>query len=214
MAKKTTKKSAKKTARKTVAAKTSSTKKTASKKPATKTATASKPAAPVNPALIAVGRKAPAFTLKDQDGNTHKLSDYAGRPLVLFFYPKDLTSGCTVEACAFRDLMPKFDTAQAAVLGISILNTKSKAKFAAKESLNYPLLADDAEGPDGKPDPVVAKKYGVWVQKSMYGNTYMGVERTTYLIAPDSTVAHRWDKVNVEGHAEEVLKAVQQLRTQ
>ncbi|MGP1272128.1 MAG: peroxiredoxin [Phycisphaerales bacterium] len=160
---------------------------------------------------IEPGKKAPAFTLADQDGVKHKLGDYAGRPVILFFYPKDLTSGCTDEACQFRDLLPKFAKSEAQVLGISILGTKSKKKFADKEGLPYPLLADDRENDEGKPDPVVAQKYGVWVEKSMYGKTYMGIERTTYLIDGDGKVAQRWDKVKVPGHAEEVLEAVRAL---
>lgn len=160
---------------------------------------------------IEPGKKAPAFTLADQDGTTHKLSDYAGRPVVLFFYPKDLTSGCTDEACQFRDLMPKFGKVEAQIFGISILGTKSKKKFADKEGLTYPLLADDRETDDGKPDPAIALKYGVWVEKSMYGKKYMGIERTTYLIDGDGKVAQRWDKVKVPGHAEEVLAAVKKL---
>jgi len=161
--------------------------------------------------MIDPGRKAPAFSLKDQDGNTHRLSDYAGSPVVLFFYPKDMTSGCTQEACEFRDLMPKFGKSRAQVFGVSILGTKSKAKFAAKEGLDYPLLADDAVNDDGKPDPKVAQKYGVWVDKSMYGRTYKGIQRTTYLIDGKGKVVRRWDKVSVPGHAAEVLGAVREL---
>lgn len=157
------------------------------------------------------GKKAPAFTLKDQDGTAHKLSDYADRPVVLFFYPKDLTSGCTAEACQFRDLTKDFEKAGAVVLGISILDTKSKKKFADREGLTYPLLADDALGDDGKPSPKIAQKYGVWVEKSMYGKTYLGLERVTFLIAPGGKVAQRWDKVKVPGHAEAVLEAVRDL---
>lgn len=162
-------------------------------------------------ALIEPGRKAPAFTLADQDGNKHALKDFAGKPLVMFFYPKDLTSGCTTEACDFRDLAKDFGKAGAAVVGVSILSSKSKKKFADKEGLSYPLLADDREDEDGKPDPVVAAKYGVWVEKSMYGKTYMGIQRTTYLIDADGKVAQRWDKVKVSGHADEVLQAVRDL---
>ena len=158
--------------------------------------------------LIEPGKKAPAFTLADQDGTKHKLSDYAGQPVILFFYPKDLTSGCTDEACQFRDLMPKFAKMEAQIFGISILGTKSKAKFAEKEGLTYPLLADDRENEDGKPDPAIAQKYGVWVEKSMYGKKYMGIQRTTYLIDGNGTVAKRWDQVKVPGHAEQVLEAV------
>jgi peroxiredoxin Q/BCP len=150
--------------------------------------------------LIDPGKKAPAFTLADQTGRTHTLADYAGRPVVLYFYPKDDTPGCTAESCAFRDNLPKFTAGKAAVLGASILDEASKAKFAAKYSINFPLLAD--------PHHEVAEKYGVWQEKSRYGRKYMGIVRTTYLIGPDGKVARRWDKVKVEGHADEVLAAV------
>lgn len=153
--------------------------------------------------LIEPGKKAPAFTLKDQDGKTHKLSDYAGRPLVLYFYPKDDTPGCTAEACAFRDNLVRFKPGKAAILGVSILDEGSKAKFATKYDLNFPLLADA--------DHEVADKYGVWQERSMYGKKFMGVARVTYLIGPDGKVARRWDKVKVEGHADEVLEAVNEL---
>ncbi len=152
---------------------------------------------------VEAGRKAPAFALKDQDGRTHKLADYAGRPVILYFYPKDDTPGCTKEACAFRDLLPRFQTGKAAVLGVSVLDVASKARFAAKHRLNFPLLAD--------PDHAVAEKYGAWKRKSMYGKTYMGVGRTTFLIGPDGRVARRWDDVRVNGHAEEVLAALDEL---
>ncbi len=155
-------------------------------------------------AKIEVGRKAPVFTLKDQDGKAHKLADCAGSPVVLFFYPKDMTSGCTAEACDFSRV-------EAQVFGVSIMDSKSKRKFADKEGLTYPLLADDALNEAGKPDPKVCQKYGVWVEKSMYGRTYMGIERTTYLIDGDGKVARRWDKVKVPGHAAEVLEAVREL---
>ena len=161
--------------------------------------------------LIEPGKKAPAFSLKDQDEKLHKLSDYADRPVVLFFYPKDMTSGCTTEACDFQELMPRFKRGKAQVLGISILNTKSKRKFADKEGLKYPLLADDRVNTEGKPDPEICQKYGVWIEKSMYGRKYMGIQRTTYLIAPGGKIAKRWDKVSVTGHADEVLAAVKEL---
>lgn len=115
------------------------------------------------------------------------------------------------EACAFEDLGKKFAKAGAAVVGVSILPPKSKKKFAEKEGLSYPLLADDRVNDEGKPDPAVCAKYGVWVEKSMYGKTYMGIQRTTYLIGADGKVVQRWDKVKVPGHAEEVLEAVKGL---
>ena len=154
--------------------------------------------------LIDPGRKAPAFHLNDQAGQPHALADYAGRPVVLYFYPKDDTPGCTTETCNFRDLLPRFSTGKAAVLGVSILDEKSKAKFAKKHAVNFPLLAD--------PNHEVAEQFGVWQEKSRYGRKYMGIVRTTYLIGPDGTVARRWDKVKVEGHAEEVLAALSEVR--
>lgn len=150
--------------------------------------------------LIDPGKKAPAFSLKDQNGKTHSLADYAGKSVILYFYPKDDTPGCTTETCAFRDNLPKFTTSKAVVLGASILDEASKAKFAEKYSVNFPLLADA--------DHAVAEKYGVWQEKSNYGKTYMGIARTTYLIGPDGVVKRRWDNVKVDGHAEEVLGAV------
>lgn len=160
---------------------------------------------------IKAGRKAPAFKLQDQEGTTHALADYAGAPVVLFFYPKDSTSGCTQEACDFRDQRAALKKLGARVLGISILDTKSKAKFAIKNDLNFPLLADDRVDGDGKPDPVVAQKYGVWVEKSMYGRTYMGIERTTFLIDAQGKIARVWSKVKVPGHVDEVVAALKAL---
>jgi thioredoxin-dependent peroxiredoxin len=154
-------------------------------------------------ALVEPGRKAPAFALPDQDGTTHRLRDYAGRPLIIYFYPKDDTPGCTREACAFRDALPDFKKGRAAVLGVSALDTASKAKFARKHRLNFPLLAD--------PDHAVADKYGVWMKKSLYGRSYMGLGRVTYLIGGDGKVARRWDNVKVDGHAADVLRAVDEL---
>ena len=153
--------------------------------------------------LIDPGKKAPAFKLKDQDGTVRSLSDFAGKPVVLYFYPKDDTPGCTTESCDFQSRLPAFRKSKAEVLGMSILDEKSKAKFAAKHGLTFPLLADA--------DHAVAEKYGVWQQKMRYGRKYMGIVRTTYLIDGDGKVARRWDKVQVDGHAEEVRKAVEDL---
>ena len=150
--------------------------------------------------MVKVGDTAPAFALKDQEGHTRQVHDYAGRPLVLYFYPKDDTPGCTKEACSFRDALPKFQKNNAAVLGISVLDIASKATFAAKHALNFPLLADE--------DHAVAEKYGVWKKKSLYGKSFMGIARTTFLIGPEGRVVRRWDDVKVDGHAEEVLAAV------
>jgi len=153
--------------------------------------------------LVEPGRKAPAFSLPDQEGRTRSLKDYAGRPVIVYFYPKDDTPGCTKEACAFRDALPGFKKGKAALLGVSVLDTASKAKFAKKHGLNFTLLAD--------PDHEVAERYGAWKKKSMYGKSYMGVARMTYLIGPDGKVAQRWDDVKVDGHAEAVLAAVRAL---
>ncbi len=154
--------------------------------------------------LIDPGKKAPAFTLNDQSGQPHALTSLAGRPVVLYFYPKDDTPGCTAESCAFQDNLPRFAaTGDTVVLGVSILDEKSKAKFAKKHNLTFPLLAD--------PDHAVAEKYGVWQEKSRYGRKYMGIVRTTYLIGADGKVARRWDGVKVDGHVEDVLAAVKDL---
>jgi len=152
-------------------------------------------------ALIDHGKKAPVFTLKDQIGQTHRLSDYAGRPVILYFYPKDDTPGCTAESCDFQSKLPDFTLRQAAVFGISILDENSKAKFAAKHGLTFPLLADA--------DHAIAEKYGVWQEKSRYGRKYFGIVRTTYLIGADGKVQRRWDNVKVDGHVDEVLAALE-----
>jgi peroxiredoxin Q/BCP len=153
--------------------------------------------------LIEPGKKAPTFSLKDQHGKTHRLADYAGRPVVLFFYPKDLTSGCTKEACAFQESLPRLKPHKGIVLGISILDEASKARFAQKYGLEFPLLADA--------DHAVAEQFGVWQKKSLYGRQFQGIVRTTYLIGRDGKVARRWDKVKVDGHADEVLDALASL---
>ena len=153
--------------------------------------------------VLEPGQKAPAFSLPDQQGKTHTLADYAGRPVVIFFYPKDSTPGCTKEACTFEATLPKFGTSKTAVLGMSVLDSASKAKFAKKYDLTFPLLADE--------DHAVADRYGAWQQKSLYGRKYMGIARITYLIGPDGKVAKRWDSVKPAEHPAEVLAAVQDL---
>ena len=151
-------------------------------------------------ALIDPGKKAPAFSLKDQNGKTHRLSDYAGQHVILYFYPKDDTPGCTKESCDFQSSLPTFKASKAAVFGVSILDEASKAKFAGKYGLTFPLLADADHG--------VAEKYGVWQKKSRYGRSYMGIVRTTYLIGPDGKVVERWDNVKVDGHVDAVAAAI------
>ncbi len=154
--------------------------------------------------LIEVGKTAPAFSLTDQAGKKHNLKDYRGRWVVLYFYPKDDTSGCTKEACQFRDADDALSAAGTVVLGVSPDDETSHAKFTKKHALNFDLLAD--------PEKRVCEKYGVWQEKSMYGRKYLGVVRTTYLIDPEGKVAKRWDKVKVPGHAVDVLKAIESLR--
>ncbi len=150
--------------------------------------------------LVEPGKKAPSFALKDQHGRTHRLADYAGRSLIVYFYPKDNTPGCTQESCDFQSTLRTITRRKAAVLGVSILDEKSKAKFADKHGLTFALLADA--------DHAMAERYGVWQKKMRYGRTYMGIVRTTYLIGPDGKVIQRWDNVKVDGHADAVGAAL------
>jgi len=150
--------------------------------------------------MLNPGDKAPYFELADQDGKTVKLTDFAGKNLVLYFYPKDDTSGCTKEACSFRDELPSFDGINASVVGVSPDPVKSHRKFADKYSLNFTLLSDESKS--------MLEAYGVWKEKSMYGRKYMGVERTTYIIDPSGVVKNVFAKVKVDGHSEEVKKAL------
>lgn len=149
------------------------------------------------------GTKAPAFRLQDDRGRTVALADLKGKPVVLYFYPKDDTPGCTKEACAFRDAERELEKLGAVVLGVSPDTVESHAKFRDKYSLNFPLLAD--------PDHKVAEKYGAWREKNMYGKKSMGIQRSTYLIAPDGKIAKVWKRVKVDGHAEQVLEALRDL---
>lgn len=149
------------------------------------------------------GDKAPDFRLPavTKDGETTLgLSDFAGRPLVLYFYPKDDTPGCTQEACDFRDLAADFDAKGAAILGVSPDTAKKHGKFIEKFTLPFPLLADT--------EKEVCEAYGVWVEKSMYGRKYMGVERTTFLVDGNGVIRKVWPKVKVTGHASEILSGI------
>lgn len=152
---------------------------------------------------IEPGKKAPAFTLTADDGSKVRLSDLKGSPVVLYFYPKDDTPGCTREACAFRDAQSELQALGAKVLGVSPDGTASHAKFRDKYALNFPLLADE--------DHQVAEKYGAWREKNMYGKKSMGIQRSTYLIDADGKVAQVWKKVSVDGHDQQVLEALQEL---
>ena len=151
-----------------------------------------------------VGDKAPQFSLETGTGEIVKLKDLLGKPVILYFYPKDDTSGCTKQACDFRDTLPAIKKAGAIVLGISPDTTASHAKFAKKYDLTFPLLAD--------PDHAVAEKYGVWVEKSMYGRKYMGIERTTFLIDAKGKIAEIWSKVKVPGHVEKVVETLKSTK--
>ena len=150
--------------------------------------------------MLEAGKKAPAFSLKDQDGKTVKLSDFKGQDVVLYFYPKDNTPGCTTEACDFRDNQSALKKAGAVVLGVSMDSEASHKKFIQKQSLNFPLLVDA--------DHAVAEAYGAWGEKSMYGKTFMGLIRSTFLIGPDGKLKRVWPKVKVAGHVDEVLEAL------
>ncbi|MFW6058943.1 MAG: thioredoxin-dependent thiol peroxidase [Phycisphaeraceae bacterium] len=152
---------------------------------------------------VAPGRAAPAFTLTDQAERKHKLSDYRGHWVVLYFYPKDDTPGCTKEACQFRDMSDQFQRRGAVVFGVSPDDEASHEKFASKFELPFALLADH--------DAKVCAKYGVWQEKTNFGRKYMGVVRTTYLIDPQGKVAHRWDKVKVADHGDRVLAKLDEL---
>ena len=152
---------------------------------------------------VEVGDKAPDFTLPADGGGEVSLKALKGKPVVLYFYPKDDTSGCTAEACAFRDTLPDFSKVKAQVIGISRDSVASHDKFKQKYKLPFPLASDA----DGK----VCEAYGVWVEKSMYGRTYMGVERTTVLIDADGKIAEIWPKVKVKGHVDAVLEAAKKL---
>lgn len=149
------------------------------------------------------GSPAPEFALPRHDGSTVRLSDYRGKTVVVYFYPKDDTPGCTTEACSFRDHWQAIEAAGAVVLGISPDSPQSHERFAGKYSLPFPLLADE--------DHSVAELYGVWTEKTNYGRKYMGIERSTFVIGPDGVVRKAFRKVKVAGHVEQVLEAIRAL---
>lgn len=153
--------------------------------------------------MIKTGEKAPQFTLPDQDGNPVSLADYAGKTVVLYFYPKADTPGCTVQACGVRDHLPNYTEAGAVVIGISPDPVKAVKKFADKQSLDFALLADE--------DHAVCETYGVWAEKSMYGRKYWGALRATFIIGPNGIVAHVIPRVTPRTHDDEVLAALEQL---
>jgi peroxiredoxin Q/BCP len=150
------------------------------------------------------GQRAPAFTMTADDGSKVRLSDFKGHPVVLYFYPKDDTPGCTREACAFRDRQAVLKKMGVALLGVSPDSTVSHARFRDKYRLNFPLLTDE--------NHTVAEKYGAWREKNMYGKKSMGVVRSTFLIDPDGKVAKVWKQVKVDGHDEQILAAIAEMK--
>ena len=151
-----------------------------------------------------IGDKAPDFTLPTDGNGTVSLKALKGKPVILYFYPKDDTSGCTKEACGFRDALPDFSKTGAAVIGVSKDSVASHDKFKKKYKLPFTLASDE--------DVAVAKRYGVWVEKSMYGRKYMGMDRSTFLIDGKGVIRGLWRKVKVPAHVEEVLAAVKELK--
>lgn len=152
---------------------------------------------------IKIGLKAPSIKLKNQDGKTVSSTDFKGKNIVLYFYPKDNTSGCTKEACNFRDEFPKFGKLNAVILGVSPDSVESHQKFKNKYKLPFDLLSDEKKE--------VLKKYGVWKEKSMYGRKYMGVERTTFIVNGNGKIAKIFPKVKVDKHNAEVMQALKEL---
>ena len=202
----------KKTAAKKTVAKKTAVKKPVVKKPAVKKPAVKKPAVKKTSvssgALIEPKKLAPNFTLVDGAGVSHSLADYTGSAVILYFYPRDNTPGCTQEACQFRDLHAAVKKRNGVVLGISPDSQSSHASFAKKFKLPFVLLVDE---PAASGTPAVSNAYGVWQEKSMYGKAYMGIVRTTYLIGADRKVVKRWDKVSVTDHGAEVLAALGEI---
>ena len=152
---------------------------------------------------LEVGDKAPNFNLPTDGGGNISLKDHKGETVILYFYPKDDTPGCTKEACGFRDALPDFSKAKAKVIGVSKDPVKKHDKFKDKYDLTFPLASDE--------DGAVCEAYGAWVEKSMYGRKYMGIDRSTFLIDGKGVIRGIWRKVKVPGHVDEVLKATQAL---
>lgn len=172
----------------------------AGKTPAAKSGASASKDAPRESKLLKVGAKAPAFSLKNTEGNTVKLSDFKGKTVVLYFYPKDMTPGCTTEACGFRDDYAPLRQRGVEVLGVSGDDPASHQKFTEKYSLPFPLLSD--------PTHEMMEKYGAWGEKSMYGRKFMGVLRITYIIDGEGKIAHVFGKVKTDTHSKDVIAAI------
>lgn len=149
---------------------------------------------------LSVGDLAPDFTLPIEGGGSVRLSSLQGKKAIVYFYPKDATSGCTKEACSFRDYKSQFDKKNTIIIGISKDSIRSHEKFKEKEQINFTLASDE--------DGAVCEKYKVWVEKTMYGRKYFGIERSTFLIDEEGKIAKIWRKVNVPGHVEDILEAI------
>ena len=158
------------------------------------------------PTMPDVGQAAPKFNLPDDTGTPRELGERRGHWTVLYFYPKDDTEGCTIEACEFRDLKSGINSHDAEVWGVSVLGSGSKAAFKAKFGLNFVLLADE--------NHAVAERYGAWVEKTNYGRKFMGIQRATFLVDPEGRIAHVWPKVKALGHAADVLATLDAIRAQ
>ena len=154
--------------------------------------------------MLEQGNPAPDFSLPDQHGKNHKFSDYSGNWVVLYFYPKDMTPGCTTEACNFRDDFPAFNDLNVVILGVSKDSITRHMKFAEKYELPFTLLSDETGS--------VCESYGVWKEKSMYGKTFMGINRSTFLINPEGKIVRVYPKVKVKEHAAELLLALNELK--
>lgn len=152
--------------------------------------------------MLEVGKKAPAFSLQDATGKKVSLKNFLGKKVILYFYPKDMTSGCTKEACDFRDAFPDFSKLKTIIIGVSIDSVSSHQKFINKYELPFILLSDDKKE--------VVQKYYVWKEKSMYGKKYMGIERTTFIIDETGQIQSIFPKVKVDGHVEELLKTLKE----
>ena len=169
-----------------------------------KTTPSSKNSSSASPVQLKVGQKAPPFILFSQAGKKVSLTDYRGKRVVLYFYPKDDTPGCTKEACAFRDSIEEINESGAVVLGVSADSVDSHKKFAQKFNLNFPILSDV--------DKKAVRAYGVWKEKSLYGRTFMGVERSTFVIDEQGKIVEIFSKVKVDRHLEEVLSELELIR--
>jgi len=153
---------------------------------------------------LSIGRKAPAFALPNQDGEKVRLADFQGQWVLLYFYPKDMTPGCTAQACSLRDAKRKIASRELKVLGISADSPERHRKFIEKEKLNFDLLSDEKHE--------TLEKYGAWGEKKLYGKSFMGIKRVSYLVDPAGKIAHSWPKVNTKQHADEVLAKLDELR--